>query len=76
MSRALFDRDAAGRHESRSAGTTPADRVHPEVVEVIDELGIGELADPHGRSLEDVRRIRDEIASRVDGLERELDAAG
>ena len=26
--------------EARSAGTTPADRVHPEVVEVMDEIGI------------------------------------
>ena len=40
MSQALFERAAAGRHEARSAGTTPGDRVHPEVVEVMDELGI------------------------------------
>jgi arsenate reductase len=40
MSRALFDRAAAGAHEGRSAGTTPADRVHPEVVQVMDELGL------------------------------------
>ncbi|HWO84515.1 MAG TPA: arsenate reductase ArsC [Solirubrobacterales bacterium] len=40
MSEALFARAAAGRHEARSAGTTPADRVHPEVVEVMEELGI------------------------------------
>jgi arsenate reductase (thioredoxin) len=40
MSRALFDQAAAGRHTSSSAGTTPADRVHPEVVEVMSELGI------------------------------------
>ncbi|HET9154909.1 MAG TPA: arsenate reductase ArsC [Solirubrobacterales bacterium] len=40
MSEALFRRAAAGRHEARSAGTTPADRVHPEVVEVMAELGI------------------------------------
>src|SRR5688500_5922978 len=26
--------------EARSAGTTPADRVHPEVVDVMDEIGI------------------------------------
>jgi arsenate reductase len=39
MSQALFSRIAEG-HEARSAGTTPADRVHPEVVEVMDELGI------------------------------------
>ena len=40
MSRALFDRAAAGRHTSDSAGTAPGDRVHPEVVTVMDELGI------------------------------------
>ena len=40
MSRALFEREAAGRHTALSAGTTPADRVHPEVVEVMTELGI------------------------------------
>jgi arsenate reductase (thioredoxin) len=40
MSEALFTRGADGRHEARSAGTTPADRVHPEVVEAMAELGI------------------------------------
>jgi arsenate reductase len=40
MSQALFSRVVGGAHEARSAGTTPADRVHPEVVEVMDELGI------------------------------------
>jgi arsenate reductase len=40
MSEALFARAAAGRHESRSAGTTPAERVHPEVVEAMRELDV------------------------------------
>jgi len=40
MSQALFERAAQGRHSARSAGTTPGDRVHPEVVEVMNELGI------------------------------------
>ena len=40
MSEALFVRAAAGRHKTRSAGTTPGVRVHPEVVEAMDELGI------------------------------------
>jgi arsenate reductase (thioredoxin) len=44
MSEALFTRAAAGRHEARSAGTRPGDRVHPEVVAVMRELGI-DLAD-------------------------------
>lgn len=114
MSRALFERASAGRHEADSAGTTPAAHVHPEVVEAMAELGIDvsdrtpqpltddlarwadvvvtmgcgdqcpylpgkryiewDLADPHGRSVEDVRRIRDDIASRVKALAEELDA--
>jgi arsenate reductase len=44
MSQALFERAAGGRHEALSAGTTPAEHVHPEVVEVMQELGI-ELSD-------------------------------
>jgi protein-tyrosine-phosphatase len=40
MSQALFERAAGGRHVALSAGTTPGDRVHPEVVEVMRELGI------------------------------------
>jgi len=40
MSQALFERAVAGRHGARSAGTTPANCVHPEVVEAMDELGI------------------------------------
>jgi arsenate reductase (thioredoxin) len=40
MSQALFERAADGRHEARSAGTTPAERVHPEVVEAMAQLGI------------------------------------
>jgi arsenate reductase (thioredoxin) len=57
MSRALFDRAADGRHESDSAGTRPADRVHPEVVEAMRELGI-DLADrlPEKLSLEQAER--------------------
>lgn len=40
MSQALFEYAAAGRHTALSAGTTPAEHVHPEVVEVMRELGI------------------------------------
>jgi arsenate reductase len=40
ISEALFTRAAAGRHEARSAGTTPEEHVHPEVVEVMAELGV------------------------------------
>lgn len=50
MSAALFERAAAGRHQARSAGTTPAERVHPEVVEAMSELGI-DLTDRRPRLL-------------------------
>ena len=111
MSRALFERAAAGRHEAESAGTRPAPRVHPEVVAGMAELGIelggrrpqrlthvlaesadvvvtmgcGDecpyipgkryidwaLPDPEGLPLERVREIRDEIAARVEELDRD-----
>jgi protein-tyrosine-phosphatase len=112
MSAALFERAAEGRHEAASAGTQPAERVHPEVVAAMSELGIDvsghrprrltdelareadvvvtmgcgdecpyipgkryldwDLPDPKGRSLEEVRAIRDEIALRVERLASEL----
>ncbi|TMK95525.1 MAG: arsenate reductase ArsC [Actinobacteria bacterium] len=115
MSAALFEREADGRHLALSAGTTPADQVHPEVVEVMREVGIDlvdrkprrltddvadqadvivtmgcgdscpyvpgkryidwELPDPRGRSLDEVRAIRDEIAARVRGLVGTLDGS-
>jgi arsenate reductase len=40
MSEALFNWAAGGHHEARSAGTEPGERVHPEVVEAMGELGI------------------------------------
>jgi arsenate reductase len=40
MSRALFERAAEGRHSADSAGTTPAEHVHPEVIEAMSEIGI------------------------------------
>lgn len=114
MSQALFELAAGGRHTAESAGTMPGDRVHPEVVEAMCELGIDlsdrtprrlttelaewadvvvtmgcgdscpyipgkryidwNLEDPKGRSLEEVRTIRDDIARRVRRLIAELDA--
>jgi arsenate reductase len=108
MSQALFERAAAGKHTALSAGTTPAEHVHPEVVEVMSELGIDlsdrrpqlltrdlaeqadivitmgcgdacpyipgkryidwDLPDPKGRSLDEVRATREEIAQRVQEL--------
>ena len=59
MSRSLFEHAAAGRHGAGSAGTTPADRVHPEVVEAMRELGI-EIGD------RTPRRLTDELARAAD----------
>ena len=59
MSAALFERAAAGRHRALSAGTTPAERVHPEVVEVMRELGV----DLAGRTPQPLTR---ELAERAD----------
>jgi arsenate reductase (thioredoxin) len=113
MAEALFGLAADGRHEARSAGSAPAQHVHPEVIEAMRELGVDlsgrvphaldradaewadvvvtmgcgdacpyipgkryvewELTDPAGRSVDEVREIREEIRSRVDALARELD---
>ena len=113
MSEALFTQAASGRHTAASAGTTPAERVHPEVVEVMRELGIDladrqpekleresaeradvvvtmgcgdecpyipgkryidwDLRDPKDLELAEVRAIRDDIASRVSSLVKDLD---
>jgi arsenate reductase len=59
MSAALFERAAGGRHEAESAGTTPAERVHPEVVEAMRELGV----DLSGRK---PRLLRRELAEDAD----------
>jgi arsenate reductase (thioredoxin) len=112
ISQALFERAAAGRHTALSAGTTPGERVHPEVVTVMRELDIDlsdrspqlltqtlaeqadivitmgcgdscpyipgkryldwDLPDPKGRPVEEVRRLRDEIARRVARLIAQL----
>jgi|SRR5271166_1184408 len=61
MSQALFERAADGRHTALSAGTVPADRVHPEVVEVMREVDI-DLADRQPQPL-----TRD-LAERADVL--------
>lgn len=113
MAEALFRRAAGGGHEARSAGSNPAEHVHPEVIATMRELGVDlsdrvphrleladaewadivvtmgcgdacpvilgkryidwELEDPAGKGLDEVRRIRDEIASRIDSLVQELD---
>ena len=61
MSRALFDRAAGGRHSSDSAGSIadPAGTLHPEVIEVMREIGI-DLADRRPQ------RLDDDLAGRAD----------
>ena len=59
ISQALFERAADGRHTALSAGTTPAERVHPEVVEAMRELGIN-------LSEREPRLLTRELAERAD----------
>jgi arsenate reductase len=112
MAAALLDLKAAGRVRVRSAGSDPADRLNPAVVEAMAEIGIDiskefpkpitdeavraadavitmgcgdacpiypgrryeewELEDPAGKEIETVRRIRNQIAERVERLLGEL----
>jgi len=63
MSQALFERAADGRHAAVSAGTTPAQRVHPEVVEVIREIGV-DLSDREPQLLtEELARMADLVVT-------------
>jgi arsenate reductase len=63
MSQALFERAAGGRHTSESAGSIaePGGHVHPEVVEVMNELGID-------LSERKPQRLTDELAAKADVL--------
>ena len=115
MAEAFFNHMAKGKAQAYSAGTQPADKVNPVVVEAMREVGIdisgrkpralimdmvkkadrmitmgcGEEAeavcparyietedwaieDPKSKTLELVRKIRDEIKSRVTRLVAEL----
>lgn len=109
MAQAFFSALAdPAKAEAVSAGTQPGDRVHPEVIDVMREVGIDvarnrpqklteqlatgafllvtmgcgdecpfipglkrddwPLDDPNGKSIEHVRRIRDDVRSRVSAL--------
>ena len=107
MAERLFRRVAGERHAARSAGSAPGAAVHPQVFEVLDELGIDasdhvprllddeavqwadvvvatcddacpvvpgkryvnwQLPDPKDKPLDEVRAIRDDIATRVEQL--------
>ena len=61
MSKALFDRAVDGRHTSDSAGSVadPGGRVHPEVVDVMNELGV-DLSDRRPQ------RLTRELAEQAD----------
>jgi len=59
MSDALFQRAAGGRHESRSAGTQPAEQVHPVVVDAMRELDVD-------LSAHRPRRLTDDLAAWAD----------
>ena len=115
MAEALFNQMAKGKARAYSAGTQPADKVNPVVVEAMKEMGIDisgnkpkaltmdmvekadrmitmgcgaeaeavcpasfieteewEMEDPKAKSLEQVRKIRDEIKGRVDTLLNKL----
>jgi len=112
MAAALLDHRAQGRVHVRSAGSEPADRINPAVVEAMSEVGLDvgkefpkpltdevvraadvvitmgcgdacpvylgkryldwELEDPAGKSIDDVRPIRDDIDRRVQALLAEL----
>jgi arsenate reductase len=109
MAEAIFNHMANNKARGISAGTSPAEQVNPEVVKVMEEIGISmkdrspklltpemfkdvdlavtmgcgaegvcpasfiksddwNIEDPKGKSLEEVRRIRDEIRGRVADL--------
>jgi len=116
MAEAFFNQIAEGKAQAYSAGTQPADKVNPAVVEAMREVGIDisgnrpkaltmemvekadrmitmgcgaeagavcpasfietedwALEDPEGKSLGEVRKIRDEIEKRVIKLLNELE---
>jgi arsenate reductase len=63
MSQALFARAAGGAHEARSAGTTPAERVHPVVVEAMHEVGIDLSGQAPGLLTTDLARWADLVVT-------------
>jgi arsenate reductase len=117
MAEAFFNHMAEGKAKALSAGTQPAERINPVVVEAMREVGINisgnkpkaltmemaeqadkvvtmgcgaeaeavcpasfvetedwALEDPAGKSLEQVKKIRNEVKDRVTQLIRELES--
>jgi arsenate reductase (thioredoxin) len=52
MAERLLNREAAGRHLARSAGSSPGAAAHPQVVEALREIGI-DASDHVPRRLDD-----------------------
>jgi arsenate reductase len=52
MAERLFRRAASGRHKARSAGSNPGTAVHPQVLEMLAEIGI-DASDHVPRKLDD-----------------------
>jgi arsenate reductase (thioredoxin) len=63
MSQALFEQIAQGRHESRSAGTRPAEHVHPVVVGAMREQGIDLSARRPQKLTEELGRWADVVVT-------------
>jgi arsenate reductase len=58
MAAALLEHHAGGRVRVRSAGTTPSDEIHPNVVEAMAERGLDvSTARPKGLREDDVRDV-------------------
>ncbi len=63
MAAALLERAAGDRVRVRSAGTAPADEIHPEVIEAMREIGVG-LEEVRPRKLEnDAVRAADVVVT-------------
>jgi arsenate reductase len=63
MSRAFFEQIAGGAHETRAAGTSPAERVHPEVVDAMREVGIDLSAQTPQRLTDELSRWADVVVT-------------
>jgi arsenate reductase len=63
IAQALFARAADRRHEARSAGSRPAENVHPEVVEAMRELDVNLSAETPRRLERDDLEWADHIVT-------------
>jgi arsenate reductase len=63
ISDALFRRAANGRHQSRSAGTRPAEHVHPGVADAMREVGIDIAANRPQKLTDDLAQWADLVVT-------------